>query len=139
MKHYICDVGNWIYNGMLCWSKWVASMVLKGGLNTYWERFSFLANVNEYCWLDVINSILFDFNTCKILYLWCWKFVLWWVVLLEQTCGLHDVIRWFKYIWECFTFIANVNEYCWLEVKNSIFFDLNTCKILQLWCWKLDL
>ena len=48
MKHYTSDVGNWICNGMLCWSKWVASMVLKGGLNTYWERFSFLANVNEY-------------------------------------------------------------------------------------------
>ena len=39
------DVGNWICGGMLCWSKWVTCMVLKGGLNTYWECFSFLANV----------------------------------------------------------------------------------------------
>ena len=43
----------------------MACMVLKGGLNTYCDCFSFLTNVNEYCWLDVMNSILFDFNTCK--------------------------------------------------------------------------
>ena len=98
VKLYTCDVGNEICGGMLCWSKWVACMVLKGCLNTYWECFSFLANLNEYCWLNVINSILFDFNTCKTLYLWCWKFVLWWVVVLEQANDLHGVIRWFKYI-----------------------------------------
>ena len=98
VKLYICVVGNWICGGILCWSKWVACMVLKGGLNTYWEYFSFLANVNEYYWLDVMNSILFDFNTCKTLYLWCWKLDLWWYVVLEQADGLHGVIRWFKYI-----------------------------------------
>ena len=49
VKLYTCDAGNWIYGAMLCWSKWVTCMVLKGGLNTYWECFSFLTNVNEYC------------------------------------------------------------------------------------------
>ena len=55
----------------------------------------------------MMNSILFDLNTCKTLYLRCWKLVLWWVVL-EQAGGLHGVIRWFKLIlgvFECAMYI----------------------------------
>ena len=52
---------------MLCWSKRVTYMVLYGGLNTYWEFFLFLANVNEYFSLDMMNCILIDLNTCKTL------------------------------------------------------------------------
>ena len=47
----------------------MACIVLEDNLNTYWECFSILANVNEYCLIDVMNSILFDLNTCKTLYL----------------------------------------------------------------------
>ena len=54
--------------------------------------------MNEYCWLDMKNSILFDFNTCKTLYLQCWKLDLWLYVVLEQAGGLYDVKMWFKYI-----------------------------------------
>ena len=69
IKLYTCDVENWICGGILCWSKRVACIVLEDNLNTYWECFSILANVNEYCLIDVMNSILFDLNTCKTLYL----------------------------------------------------------------------
>ena len=100
--------------------------------------FLWIVVLNEYCWLDVMNSILYDLNSCKTLYLWCWKLVLRWVVVLEQVGGLHDVIRWFKFIlgvFEC----AIVNEYCWLDVMNSILYDLNYRKNLYLWWWKLIL
>ena len=34
-KHYICDVDNWFYGGLLSWNKRVAYMVLQGNLNSY--------------------------------------------------------------------------------------------------------
>ena len=45
-----------------------------------------------------MNNILFDFNTCKTLYLGCWKLVLSRYVVLEQVGGLHGIIRWIKLI-----------------------------------------
>ena len=113
---------------MLCWSKQMACMMCKGGLNTYWECFSFLANVNEYCWLDVMNSILYDLNYRKTLYLWCWKLILWWVVILEQAGGLHGVIRWFKFILKVFL-ISCKCEWNLLISSNCVpLFDFNICK-----------
>ena len=32
-----CDVGNLFCGGLLCWSKRVAYVVLKGHLNSYWK------------------------------------------------------------------------------------------------------
>ena len=93
LKLYTCDVRNWTYGGMLCWSKRMACMMFKGGLNTYWECFSFLASLKKHCWLDVMNNILFDLNTYTTLYLWCWKLDLWWYVVLEQADNLYGVKR----------------------------------------------
>ena len=48
-KHYICDVDNWFYGGLLSWNKRVAYMVLQGNLNSYWEYFLFFGIVHGYC------------------------------------------------------------------------------------------
>ena len=95
--------------------------------------------MSKYCWLVVMNSILFYLNTCKTLYLWCWKLVLWWVVVLEQAGGLHGFIRWFKYILGVFFISWKCEWVLLIRCVINILFDLNTCKTLYLWCWKLDL
>ena len=124
-----------------CWKLvfwWVVMLEQAGGLHgIIWQFqyilrvfffFSFLTNVIEYCWLDVMNNILFNLNTCKTLYLWCWKLVLWWITVLGLADGLHGVIRWFKYILGVFLFLTNVNEYFLTDVMNNILFDINICK-----------
>ena len=50
------------------------------------------------------------------------------VSVLEQAGGLHGIIRWFKLILGVFLFLANMNDYAWLDVMNSILLDVNTCK-----------
>ena len=96
--------------------------------------FTFLANVNKYYWLDVINSIISYLNTCNTLYLWGWKLVLYWVIVFEQSGGLNYVIRWFKYLLKVF-FISCKCEwvlFIWCDELYFIWFK-------YLWCWKLDL
>ena len=39
--------------------------------------------------------------------LFCRELLLWWVVVLEQAGGLHDVIRLFKFILEVFLLFWN--------------------------------
>ena len=93
-----CDVDDWYCGGLLCWSKRVACMVLLCGLNSYWECFLILANVNEYFLLDVMNIILFDFNTCKhsILVMFVIGFVV--GCCVGASGWLACVIRCFKFI-----------------------------------------
>ena len=41
-----CDVDDWYCAGLLCWSKWVACMMISGGLILYYECFLFLGIVD---------------------------------------------------------------------------------------------
>ena len=58
--------------------------------------------MNEYCGLDVMNSILFDFNTykhysCDVCDQFCGE-----LLCLSKQGGLYGIIRWFKFILRVF-------------------------------------
>ena len=109
---------------------WVVVLEQAGGLHGIrrWFKFIlgvfylfliFLGIVNGYCWSICDGYYLIVFNTCKHYILFCWKLVLWWVIMLEQTGGLNGDIRWFNIILGVFLIFLEL----WIDIVELLLYD----------------
>ena len=120
-------------HGVIRWFKFI--------LGVFYLFLIFLGIVNGYCWSICDGYYLIVFNTCKHYILFCWKLVLWWVIMLEQTGGLNGDIRWFNIILGVFLIFLEL----WIDIVELLLYDyinfffFNTCKHFILWCWWLVL